>query len=96
MLDIGWEDFRAKMQRLVKDEEESVLKNWLSEIGYTEPVGYHRDLSDVEFILYTTKVGCLIGKAGVNIRRFETMLSEKYGGEWKVKVFEIRGGFVNV
>lgn len=96
MFDIGWEDFRAKMQRLVKDNEEAVLKNWLSEIGYTEPVGYYRSLSDAEFVLYATKVGCLIGKAGVNIRRFETMLSEMYGGEWKVKVFEIRGGFVNV
>lgn len=96
MFDIGWEDFRAKMHTFVKDEEEAVLKSWLSEIRYTEPVGYYRDISDREFVLYTTKVGYLIGKAGVNIRRFETMLSEKYGGEWEVKVFEIRGGFVNV
>ena len=96
MLDDDWNVFRAKMHRLVKDKEESVLKSWLSEIGYTEPVGYYRNLNDVEFILYTTKVGYLIGKAGVNIRKFETMLSEEYGGEWKVKVYEIRGGFVNV
>ena len=96
MFDTDWGIFRAKMQKLVKDKEEAVLKNWLSEIGYTEPVGYYRNLSDVEFVLYATKPGCLIGKAGVNIRRFETMLSEKYGGEWKVKIFEIRGGFVQI
>ena len=47
-------------------------------------------------IIYATRIGCLIGKAGINVAEFEKMLTEEFYDEWKVSFVEIRGGFVNV
>lgn len=44
--------------------------------------------------IHTIRPGVLIGRAGVNVEKFEKILSDEFGGEWKVKFIEIRGGFV--
>ena len=45
--------------------------------------------------IYSTRVGVLIGKAGVNVDLLKEMLTDEFRGEWKVKFIEIRGGFVD-
>ena len=91
-----WMNFRAEAIEFNKNREETLLKEWLNEIGYTEPVGYHRNICKKEMEIYSTRPGVLIGKAGVNVDKLEKMLSEEFKGKWKVKCVEIRGGFVNV
>lgn len=96
MYDEGWEKCRAEAIKLMRDTEETMIKKWLSELGYTEPVGYYRNIFTREMEIYTKHPGRLIGKAGVDVHRFEKMLSEEFGGEWKVQFVEVRGGFVKV
>lgn len=91
-----WMNFRAEAIEFNKNREETLLKEWLNEIGYTEPVGYYRSAWKKEMEIYSTRIGALIGKAGVNVDKLEKMLSEEFRGKWKVKFFEIRGGFVNM
>lgn len=93
-----WLNFRAEARAFMKEKEETLVKKWLDEIGYKykEPVGYHRNSWKKEMEIYSTRVGHLIGKAGVNVDKLEKMLSEEFKGNWKVKFFEIRGGFVNM
>lgn len=91
-----WMNFRAEAIEFNKNREETIIKKWLSEIGYTEQVGYYRNISKKEMEIYAKRVGSLIGKAGVNVERFEKMLAEEFRGEWKVKFVEIRGGFVRI
>lgn len=95
MYDESWEVTRSEVHAFMKDKEETVIKKWLNEIGYTEPVGYYRNIFNREMEIYTTRPGVLIGKAGVNVEKFKKMLSDEFYGEWKVKFVEIRGGFVN-
>lgn len=90
----SWEKFRGDCLVYAKEREETVLKKWLNEIGYAEPIGYYRGISDKVMEIYTIRPGVLIGRAGVNVEKFEKILSNEFGGEWKVKFIEIRGGFV--
>ena len=98
MFDEGWEEFRAEARAFMKDKEESLIKKWLEKIGYTykEPVGYYRNSWKNEMEIYSTRVGQLIGKAGVNVDLLEKMLRDEFRGEWKVKFVEVRGGFVQI
>lgn len=96
MYDEAWENMRAEAHAFMKNKEESVIKKWLNEIGCAEPVGYYRNISNREMEVYAKRVGCLIGKAGVNVEKFKTMLTEEFGGAWKVKFIEVRGGFVGI
>ena len=96
MYDEAWEAMRAEAHAFMKNKEESVIKRWLNEIGCTEPVGYYRNIFDREMEIYAKRVGCLIGKAGINVEKFKKMLTEEFGGEWKVKFVEVRGGFVGI
>lgn len=91
-----WMNFRAEAIEFNKNSEATLLKEWLNEIGYTEQVGYYRNICKKEMEIYSTRIGALIGKAGVNVDKLEKMLSEEFRGKWKVKFVEIRGGFVNV
>ena len=93
-----WLNFRAEAIEFNKNREETLLKKWLNEISYKyeEPIGYYRNSWKKEMEIYSTRVGQLIGKAGVNVDKLEKMLSEEFRGKWKVKFFEIRGGFVNM
>lgn len=92
----AWMRLREDSFRYVKNLEETVIKKWLDEIGYTDPVGYYRDSLNKEMTIYTTRPGILIGKAGVTVHKFEKMLSDEFRGDWHVKFVEVRGGFVNV
>ena len=98
MFDEGWEAFRAEVHAFMKDKEESLIKKWLEKIGYTykEPVGYYRNSWKNEMEIYSTRVGQLIGKAGVNVDLLEKMLKDEFRGEWKVKFVEVCGGFVQI
>ena len=98
MFDNDWEEFRAEALAYAKDRNETLVKTWLSKIGYkdTTPVGYYINLSNNTIELYSTRVGPLIGKAGVNVDTLKEMLSEEFRDEWKVKFIEIQGGFVTV
>ena len=91
-----WQQFRGQMLAEVKRWETSVIEKWLNKIGYKEPVGYYRNRLTNEMEIYTTRPGVLIGKGGETVHEFEKTLSEEFGGEWKVKFIEIRGGFANV
>lgn len=91
--DEAWLEFRAEAHAFMKNKEETVIKKWLNEIGYTEPVGYYRNIFKREMEIYATRLGCLIGKAGKDINKFKKMLTEEFGGEWEVKLIEVRGGF---
>lgn len=94
--DEAWEKYRAEAHAFMKNKEESVIKKWLNEIGYTEPVGYYRNICTGEMEIYARSVGCLIGKAGINAEKLRKMLNEEFTGEWKVKFIEVRGGFVQI
>ena len=96
MYDEAWEAMRAEAITFMKNKEESVIKKWLNEIGYTEPVGYYRNIFNREMEIYAKHVGSLIGKAGAHVKEFEKMLSDEFVGEWHVKFIEIRGGFVQI
>ena len=92
----AWQKFREESLAFTREREETIIKKWLNMIGYTEPVGYYRNILDREMEIYTTRPGCLIGKMGANVREFEKMLSEEFNGDWKVKFVEVRGGFVRI
>jgi ribosomal protein S3 len=92
----AWQQFRGEALSLTRKRNEEVIEKWLAQIGYTEPVGYYRNSFKCEMEIYTTRPGVLIGKAGVSVHAFEKMLSEEFGGEWKVKLYEIRGGWANL
>lgn len=94
--DEAWQQAREEALRFARERDVTIVEKWLNEIGFTEPVGYYRNSFKKEMEVYTTRPGVLIGKAGVHVRKFEKMLSEEFGGEWKVKFVEIRGGFANV
>lgn len=94
--DETWLEIRSDASVYMRNEETSILKEWLNSINYTDPVGYYRDIRNKTMILYAAKPGFLIGKTGININKFAKMLSDKYHGNWKVEVIEIRGGFVNI
>ena len=94
--DDAWMEFRSYALNYMKELEESIIKKWLDGIGYTDPVGYYRNSLDHEMEIYATRIGTLIGKAGIHVEELRKMLSEEFRGEWNVKFIEIRGGFVNV
>lgn len=96
MYDEAWENMRAEAITFMRNKEEGAIKKWLNEIGYTGPIGYYRNIFDREMEIYTKRPGCLIGKAGVGVKKFEKILTEEFGGEWKVKFVEVRGGFMQV
>ena len=80
----------------MKEREEQLLKKWLIEIGYHEPICYSSSRINFEMEIYTTSPGKLIGKAGVNIEKFKHLLTVEFGGSWTVKLTEIRGGFIRI
>lgn len=94
--ELDWMRFREEAYKFNKNREETLLKKWLDNIGYKEPIGYYRDIVDQTMEIYSTRTGLLIGKAGSNVDKLKEMLTEEFRGEWKVKFVEIRGGFVNV
>ncbi len=98
MFDNDWEEFRAEVLAYAKERDETLIKTWLSKTGYKDknPIGYYISLGSKTIEIYSTRVGALIGKAGVNVDLLKKMLADEFRGEWKVKFVEIRGGFVNV
>ena len=98
MFDNDWEDFRAEALAYAKNRNETLIKTWLSKIGYKDknPIGYYINPCDKTIEIYSTRVGGLIGRAGINVDELKKMLSDEFRGEWKVKFVEIRGGFVTV
>ena len=96
MFDEEWEEMREDVYLYMKNKNEALLKRWLSDIGYKDPVGYYVNLSDNVVEIYTTRPGVLIGRAGVNVDVLRQMLAKEFHREWQVKFVEIRGGFVQV
>lgn len=96
MFDKDWEELREEVLKYNKEKQETLLKNWLNKIGFTEPIGYYFNYSERELELYTIRPGILIGKRGVNVLELKDMMSKEFVGEWKVKFIEIRGGFITV
>lgn len=96
--ELEWMLFREEAYLFNKQREEGVLKQWLCDIGYEyhEPIGYYRDISERIMTLYCRRPGVLIGKAGVNVNKLQTLLSNEFHGKWKVKFVEIRGGFIQI
>lgn len=94
--ELDWMRFREEAHKFNKNREETLLKKWLDNIGYKEPIGYYRDIVNKTMEIYSTRIGILIGKAGTNVDKLKEILTEEFRGEWKVKFVEIRGGFVNV
>lgn len=94
--DDDWIDYRETMLKEAKEREESIIKRWLSKIGCKDTVGYYCSIVDRTMTIYTNSPGRLIGKQGINVKEFKSMLSEEFGGEWKVLFTVIRGGFVTM
>lgn len=95
MYDEDWEKLREECSRFMRNKEETAIKKWLSEISYSEPIGYEYNLSKKELKIYATRPGWLIGKAGKNLDRLKEIWAEEFSGDWKIRVFEIRGRIVD-
>lgn len=91
-----WMNFRADAIEYVTQREVTLLKDWMTDIGYKYPIGYYRNISKRTMEIYSTRIGLLIGKAGVNVTKLEEMLKKEFHGKWKVKFIEIRGGFIGI
>lgn len=93
-----WMRLRDEAYLFNKQREEGVLKQWLKDIGYRhqEPIGYYRNIMKKIVTIYCCRPGALIGKAGVNVNKLQTLLSNEFRGEWKVEFVEIRGGFIQI
>lgn len=94
--EMAWQKVREEALAFNEDIEKSLIKKWLNEINYTEPIGYFRNSWKREMEIYATRPGLLIGKAGAHINKLKIMLTEEFGGEWEIKLIEIRGGFVGI
>ena len=94
--DESWERFRGECLEYMRNKENTLVKKWLDNINYIEPVGYYINIGKQEIEIYATKVGVLIGRAGVGVDKLNEILTEEFNGEWEVKFVEIRGSFVNV
>lgn len=96
--DDAWQEFRAEVLAYAKERDETFIKTWLNKIGYKDknPIGYYISLYDKTIEIYSTRVGALIGRAGVNVDLLKKMLADEFRGDWKVKFIEIRGGFITV
>ena len=92
--DDAWLDFRSEVHEYMKNKEETMLKQWLTSISYHEPVGYYRDTGNNTMILYATRPGLLIGKAGKHVAELEKRLNEEFFGTWKVSFVEIKGDII--
>ena len=96
MFDESWENIRAEAQEFKKNKEETLLNNWLYDIGCKELIiGYFRNSHKKVMEIYSTRVGALIGLAGANVKKLEEMLSKEFYGDYQVKFIEVRGGFLN-
>ena len=91
-----WLSIRGEALEYAKNKEETLLKKWLNDIGYTEPIGYYRDVLERTMKIYAVRIGTLVGKAGINVKKLQRMLSKEFYGKWDVEFIEVRGGFVNV
>lgn len=93
----SWQQFRAECNKYIKDKKEAILKRWLSDIRFDDPIGYSINLSTHIITIYTNHPGMIIGKAGENIVNIEQMLSDEFGGVWKVELVDmtLNGGFVS-
>lgn len=94
--DDEFDKLRCEAHRFMKNKEESVIKQWLSGIGYDRPVGYFRDSLNKRIEIYTTNPGILIGRAGVEVEKLKQLMTKEFHGNWEVNFIEIRGGFVQI
>ena len=95
-----WLKFRNEALEYAKNKQETLLKKWLDNIGYTkrykEPIGYYLNYLHHTMEIYSHTPGALIGMEGAYVEELKQMLSKEYYGKWNVKFIEVRGGFVNV
>lgn len=91
MYDEDWENFRAECLKSMRNREETTIKKWLSEMNFTEPIGYYKDALEKELQIYATYPGRLIGKAGKGADRLKEIWLEEFPGDWKIKFIEIKG-----
>ena len=91
-----WYKMREDAHRYMKNKEETLLKNWLTGIGCADnfTIGYYIDSWNRVTEIYSTRPGALIGVGGKNIDILTKMLSDEFHGDWKVKLTEVRGGFL--
>lgn len=80
---------------MLSQSDKKIIEEWCQEAHVTEPVGYYKDFRNKEWVIYTTKPGWLIGKAGVTLRKYEKILNNEFYCNYKVKIVEIRGEIVN-
>lgn len=81
----------------IRLEEEGAIERWMTLAGYNNnPIGYYRDIDNKTMEIYATRPGVLIGKGGKCVEEFKQILKDTFGGDWKVKFIEIRGGMVEV
>lgn len=95
--EVAFQRFRNESLAYMKEREEALIKQWLDKIGFTEPVGYYLSLVESTIELYTTRPGSLVGHFGVYAEELKKMLSDEFitRRDWKVNIFEIRGGIIN-
>lgn len=91
-----WLSIRGEALEYVKNKEEIMLKKWLENIGYKEPIGYYRDTLEKTMKIYATRIGALVGYKGTHVNKLKKMLSEEFYGKWDIEFIDIGGGFVNI
>lgn len=87
-------DWLLEASAELRKTEKKVLRTWLTELNYLEPVGFFFNYGKKQLTLYATRPGLLIGRAGVNIDKLKKALTDEFVGEWTIHFEEIRGGFV--
>ena len=90
----SWEEARIDAIASIRKREDDIMRNWISELGYKDAIGYFFNYSDKTLEIYATRPGVLIGKAGVNINKLRDVLKEEFVKEWSIKFVEIRGSMI--
>jgi len=79
----SWDFFveDIKIRRLI---EKVYPKSWIAKVVIRKTIAIG------EIIIFTSKVGVIMGKDGIKIKEFESLLKKKFGKEFKVILKEVR------
>lgn len=88
-------ELRESCHKAIAEKHDMILTAWCKEAGVKTPVGYHLDVFDGTYYVYTDKPGYLIGKAGCLVNKYKELLYAQFSMMKSVKFVEIKGGFSN-
>lgn len=92
--DDSFQRFRAEALEFEHNRMETLLKSFLNEIGFDEPIAYSKNYNDMTIEIYTNKPAYLIGCEGKNFDLLQKSVQKEYGNDWRIRFVEIHGYFV--